>query len=129
MKLSVLYTGYLETEASGIVAGSSGSIRLPVLCFLIQAPGRNILFDTGCHPNAMAGHWSPKITNSFRLVQRPEERLEQQLALCGLTPEQIAERLQNPDLQPKETFTRGFVRHYIDNVLQADEGCDFKYLQ
>ena len=87
--LSVLYTGYLETEASGIVAGSSGSIRLPVLCFLIQAPGRNILFDTGCHPNAMAGHWSPKITNSFRLVQRPEERLEQQLALCGLTPEQI----------------------------------------
>lgn len=89
MKLSVLYTGYLEADAAGIVAGSSGSIRLPVLCFLIQAPGRNILFDTGCHPNAMAGHWSPKITNSFRLVQRPEERLEQQLALCGLSPEQI----------------------------------------
>ena len=28
MKLSVLYTGYLETDAAGIVAGSSGSIRL-----------------------------------------------------------------------------------------------------
>lgn len=51
------------------------------------------------------------------------------LLSVSLTPEQIAERLQNPDLQPKETFTRGFVRHYIDNVLQADEGCDFKYLQ
>lgn len=46
-----------------------------------------------------------------------------------LTPEQIQERLKTPDFQPKETFTRGFIKHYIDNVLQADEGCDFKYLQ
>lgn len=89
MRLYVLNTGYLETEASGIVQGRSGSIRLPVLCFLIRAQGRNLLFDTGCHPDAMNGYWSEKITRSFRLVQSPEQRLERQLALCGVTPEQV----------------------------------------
>ncbi len=89
MKLFVLYTGYLETDSGGIIAGSSGQIRLPILCFLIQTDQHNVLFDTGCHPNAMAGRWSPKITGSFRLVQQPQERLENQLALCGVSPEQI----------------------------------------
>ncbi|MDD5603896.1 MAG: dihydroxy-acid dehydratase, partial [Eubacteriales bacterium] len=31
---------------------------------------------------------------------------------------------------PKEhpDIRRGFIRNFIDNVLQADEGCDMKYL-
>lgn len=51
MKVFVLPTGYLETDAAGIVAGESGPIRLPVLCFLLQTPEHNLLFDTGCHPD------------------------------------------------------------------------------
>jgi len=46
-----------------------------------------------------------------------------------LSEKQILERLQEVKIQPKEHFARGFVRHYIDTVLQADEGCDFPYLQ
>ena len=60
MKVFVLPTGYLETDAAGIVAGESAPIRLPVLCFLLQTPEHNLLFDTGCHPDAMRGYWSEK---------------------------------------------------------------------
>ena len=45
-----------------------------------------------------------------------------------LTPEQIEARLKEAKFEPKEKFERGFVRHYIDNVMQADKGCDFPYL-
>ncbi|MBQ7293845.1 MAG: dihydroxy-acid dehydratase, partial [Clostridia bacterium] len=46
-----------------------------------------------------------------------------------LTDEEIAERLKDfkPKLHPD--IKRGFVRNFIDNVTQADEGCDMKYMQ
>jgi dihydroxyacid dehydratase/phosphogluconate dehydratase len=45
-----------------------------------------------------------------------------------LSDEEISTRLKDVKFEPKEEFERGFVRHYIDNVMQADEGCDFAYL-
>ena len=45
-----------------------------------------------------------------------------------LSDEEIAKRLAETDYKTKEEFERGFVRHYIDNVMQADLGCDFNYL-
>ncbi len=45
-----------------------------------------------------------------------------------LSDEEITARLADVKFESKETFTRGFVRHYIDNVMQADQGCDFNYL-
>ena len=35
------------------------------------------------------------------------------------------------EFKPKEhkDVKRGFVRNFIDNVTQADEGCDLKYMQ
>ena len=45
-----------------------------------------------------------------------------------LSDAEIAERLKDVLFDSKEEFERGFVRHYIDNVMQADEGCDFPYL-
>ncbi len=45
-----------------------------------------------------------------------------------LSDEEIAARLKDTKFESKEEFERGFVRHYIDNVMQADEGCDFPYL-
>lgn len=46
-----------------------------------------------------------------------------------LTDEEIAERLK--DFKPKthDDIKRGFVRNFIDNVTQADEGCDLTYMQ
>lgn len=46
-----------------------------------------------------------------------------------LTDEQIKERLK--EFKPKEhkDIKRGFIRNFIDNVTQADEGCDLTYMQ
>ena len=46
-----------------------------------------------------------------------------------VSDEEIARRLK--DFAPKEhsDIKRGFVRNFIDNVTQADEGCDLTYMQ
>ena len=49
--------------------------------------------------------------------------------IFDLSDEEIAARLKDftPKLHPD--IKRGFVRNFIDNVTQADEGCDMKYMQ
>ena len=46
-----------------------------------------------------------------------------------ISDEEMAQRLK--DFVPKEhpDIKRGFVRNFIDNVTQADEGCDLTYMQ
>lgn len=46
-----------------------------------------------------------------------------------LSDEEIAERLK--DFKPKthDDINRGFLRHYIEHVMQANEGCDFDYMR
>lgn len=58
-----------------------------------------------------------------------EMDVEKGILNVELSPEEIAKRLNETTFEPKEKFERGFVRHYIDSVLQADEGCDFAYLR
>ena len=58
-----------------------------------------------------------------------EMDVEKGISNVELSPEEIAERLRTAKCEPREQFERGFVRHYMDNVLQADEGCDFAYLR
>jgi len=55
--------------------------------------------------------------------------VEKGILHAELSDEEIAGRLKETKIEPKETFRRGFIRHYIDSVLQADEGCDFPYMQ
>ena len=45
-----------------------------------------------------------------------------------ISDEELAERLQHVTPKEHPDITRGFVRNFIDNVLQANEGCDMKYL-
>ncbi len=48
-----------------------------------------ILYDTGCNPEAMNGYWSNYLQTIYPLHQTEEQRLENQLALCGVKPEDI----------------------------------------
>ncbi len=41
---------------------------------------------------------------------------------------EIEKRLATTKFEPKEQFERGFVKNFVDSVLQADEGCDMNYL-
>ncbi len=45
-----------------------------------------------------------------------------------ISDEELAERLKSVKGKEHPDITRGFVRNFIDNVLQADEGCDMQYL-
>lgn len=46
-----------------------------------------------------------------------------------ISEDELRNRLK--DFVPKEhnDIKRGFVRNFIDNVTQADEGCDLTYMQ
>lgn len=100
MKLYILNTGYLETDKNNVVGGATVGtysnpyvqnewIKLPVMSFLIQTDDGYILYDTGSHPDAMKGYWPKNLQEIYPLYQKEEERLENQLALCGVKPEDI----------------------------------------
>lgn len=100
MKLYILNTGYLETDKNNVVAGATlGTfakpivenkwIKLPVMAFLIDTGDGYILYDTGSNPEAMNGYWQESLQQIYPLYQKPEERLENQLKLCGVKPEEI----------------------------------------
>ncbi len=46
-----------------------------------------------------------------------------------IADEEIAERLKYFEPKQHADIKRGFVRNFIDNVTQADEGCDLTYMQ
>lgn len=100
MRFYILNTGYLNTDKNNVVAGSTTCTRrnpvvqhefyqLPVMCILIQHKHGYILYDTGSHPNAMNGYWPEDLQDAYPLHQKLEERLEVQLAYCGIQPEDI----------------------------------------
>lgn len=100
MKLYILNTGYLETDKNCVVGcGCIGTysnphiqnewIKLPVMTFLIETDDGYILYDTGSNPEAMNGYWCDSLKEIYPLYQKPEERLENQLALCGVKPEDV----------------------------------------
>ena len=100
MKFYILNTGYLETDKNNVVACSKiGTysnpyiqnewIKLPVMSFLIETEEGYILYDTGSHPDAMKGYWPKNLQEIYPLYQKTEERLENQLALCGVKPKDI----------------------------------------
>jgi len=100
MKLYILNTGYLETDKNAIVACSTVGLRsnphvqntwikLPVMAFLIDTGNGYILYDTGSNPEAMNGYWQNLMQEVYPLYQTEDERLENQLALCGIKPEDI----------------------------------------
>ncbi len=101
MKLYILDTGYLETDKNNVVGcGVIGTrsnphvqnewIKLPVMAFLIETDdGEYILYDTGSNPEAMNGYWPEHLQEIYPLYQTKEQRLENQLALCGVKPEDV----------------------------------------
>ena len=55
--------------------------------------------------------------------------VDKNLIEVELSDEELAERLKNVKTNYHPEIERGFLRNFIDNVTQADEGCDLKYMQ
>lgn len=59
MKLYVLDLGKIVMKGDNPVTDEKegGEAAIPVCAFLIDSPEGKILFDAGCHPQAMEGAW------------------------------------------------------------------------
>lgn len=100
MKVYILNTGYLETDKNNVVAGATiGTkskpivenkwIKLPVMAVLIDCGEEKILYDLGSNPEAMNGYWPEHLQEIYPLYQTTEQRIENQLGLCQVKPEDI----------------------------------------
>lgn len=96
MKIYILNTGYLETKRKNIIANDNSAgfdenkiIKIPVMAVLIDHPDGKILYDLGSNSNAMLGYWPEHLRELYPLFQTEEQRLENQLALCGTSIDEI----------------------------------------
>jgi N-acyl homoserine lactone hydrolase len=100
LRLYILDNGWLEGDSNWIIAMSVVGtqknktppirwIKIPVYCALIDHPKGKILYDTGCHPDAMKGYWPPNLTSIFPYYYYDNQLLAKQLALTGTVPEEI----------------------------------------
>lgn len=56
---------------------------LPVYSFVIEHPAGTILWDTGIHHEAAAGHWPAELHNAFRPRDPSAHRLDNDLTAAG----------------------------------------------
>ena len=95
IKLHVLDLGRLRLHSS-VLIGSGPSpfpdlVEVPVSAYCIDHPDGRVLFDTGCHPQAMGpnGRWSPEFQRDFALLGGEECTLPHRLEQLGLGPSDI----------------------------------------
>ena len=100
LRLYILDNGWLECDANWMVAMSvCGTlenktprikwIKIPVYTVLLDHPSGKILYDTGCHPDAMTGYWPPGLKSIFPYYHNDNQLLLKQLHLTGTVPEEI----------------------------------------
>ncbi len=101
MKVSILDNGYLLMDKNillkdAVLANADEPdkrcelVKCPVMMVLIEHEQGKILLDLGCHPDAgKKGYWPDRVWKSERYFHEPHQTIEAQLALCGVTPEQI----------------------------------------
>jgi len=100
MRVYILDNGWLECDQNWMVAmstlgtkdnptPSANWIKIPVYAVLIDHPEGKILYDTGCHPNAMNGYWPDGLQRVFPYYHDESQTLINQLALVDTKPEDI----------------------------------------
>lgn len=99
-KVYILDNGWLECDPNWMVSFSTLAtlkqkecqhqwIKIPVYMVLIDHPEGRILYDLGCHPDAMNGYWPEGMVDVFPYYHQPEQTLVEQLKLLHLTPKDI----------------------------------------
>jgi glyoxylase-like metal-dependent hydrolase (beta-lactamase superfamily II) len=50
-RLRAFTTGWLTTDRAGLIEGGAGSMRIPVVSYLVEHARGSLVFDTGLHPD------------------------------------------------------------------------------
>lgn len=99
-KLYVLYNGMLECDYANMVAipflGNSDEkerrgawVNSPVTLFLIEHPQGIVLFDTGCHPDAMTSRWDENNRKRTPYRYSKDNLLLEQIRQLGYSPDDV----------------------------------------
>jgi glyoxylase-like metal-dependent hydrolase (beta-lactamase superfamily II) len=93
MKLHMLSGGRLRMRRWIYYPGAdkAETFELPVVCALLKHPQGNVLYDTGCHPDAATdpeGRWGNTARYATPIFQ-PEDAVIHQLPKAGLTADDI----------------------------------------
>lgn len=90
MKLYVLDLGKIVMMGDNPVTKDEGeNPAIPIHAFLLDTPAGYVLFDTGCHPQAMEGAW-PKELCGNPYVPGEHGSVPERLAELGIRPEEIS---------------------------------------
>ena len=101
MKVYILDNGHLEMDQNSLWPGSVSAdfynrevtvklVDVPVMAVLIEHMGRRILLDLGCNEKGgEPGYWPERLRIGEHYVHEPHQTLVNQLALCGVKPEDI----------------------------------------
>lgn len=100
MRVYVLNNGWLECDPNWMVSFSTLAtlqdkecmhkwIKIPVYTVLIEHEHGRIMYDLGCHQDAMNGYWPDGLISVFPYYYKPGQKLEEQLALIDLKPTDI----------------------------------------
>src|ERR1700730_15020013 len=102
LHITAFTCGWLTGPLGNFLAGESGSIRVPVPCFLISHPLGAVLFDSGLHPEIQT---DPAARLGFLAqVFVPEYR----------HGEDVAARLRTVDMEPRK------LRYLVNSHLHFD---------
>lgn len=91
MKMYILEHGKIVMSANDKVTGGSSdgtAAAIPVHSFLFDTNKGWVLFDNGCDPQGMTGHW-PEHMRANPYIAGDDGAITEQLALLGLTTDDI----------------------------------------
>jgi N-acyl homoserine lactone hydrolase len=95
LTLHVLDLGFLRMRSSVLVGSGPSSfpelVEVPVSAYCIDHPDGRVLFDTGCHPQAMGpnGRWPAEFQRDYPHLGGEECTLPSRLEQIGLGPDDI----------------------------------------
>ncbi len=90
MRLYLLDLGRILCSSNTLYGDGGAEMQpIPVFAVLLDLPQGKILYDTGCHPQAMQGYWPTKRAQLSQYVKNAGQGLEEQLHLCGIRPQEI----------------------------------------
>jgi len=95
IKLHVLDLGLLRLKSSVLIGDGPSPfpdlVSVPVSAYCIDHPDGRVLFDTGCHPQAMGpnGRWAPDFQRDYAHSGGEECTLPNRLEQIGLGPDDL----------------------------------------
>ena len=138
MKMHFLSGGRLRMRRGVYYPGAprEETVELPVICTLLKHDQGNVLFDTGCSPDAAVdpeGRWGG-VARAMAPIYRPEDTLIHHLHETGLAPDDIdvviCSHLHPDHCGCNEHFKRATIICHSDELAaaRAEDGVAQGYL-